>query len=214
MLVSLCKINMKKMKTTWIWYWGIDQNNPKQRSADHVFTDFDKMKKHLSQHSFEHQWIGKGYWSNYDKVDKVDNEWVKLENVEEIKGIIKKSTPFHTENTTPVATEFYLINSNVIKYTYVNVDSAQCEYDENLHILSTPTVIIPKQVTEVWTELFDNEYDKVKDFCEPLHPSSQNNSLHIYEEIYQVNCAKYRFLYSISSSNRDNPVIEKSNLVD
>ena len=32
-------------------------------------TDFNKMKKYSAKHSKNHQWIGRDYWSNYDKVE-------------------------------------------------------------------------------------------------------------------------------------------------
>jgi len=137
-----------RIRTSWVWHWGIDQNNIQIHSADHVFSDFNEMKEFSSQHSFEHQWIGDGYWSDYDKVETPYDEVAEAE--EQLARIFGKET---------------------------------------------------------WIELFDNEYDKVLAFCEPLYPISTNSSLHIYEEIYHVGDTKYRFLYAIG--DRQNPTIEK-----
>jgi hypothetical protein len=140
-----------KTKVTWVWYWGIDQDNLTKRSADHVFTDFDKMKEHSAKHSFEHQWIGDGYWSNYDKVE----------------------TP----------------------------------YDE---VAEARRRLGSLGLLDIWTELTGDEYDKVLNFCDPLHPSSSSSGTHVHEEIYHIGGDKYRFLYAIGE--RQHPRIEKSNL--
>ena len=58
---------MKKNKTYWIWYWGIDEEREDVHSKPKRFYDFDKMKKYSSNHSYKHIWI-KGYWSNYEKI--------------------------------------------------------------------------------------------------------------------------------------------------
>ena len=54
-------------KTYWLWYWGIDQRDLMKHSKPKEFTDFNKMKMYSSNHSAKHQWIGEGYWSNYEK---------------------------------------------------------------------------------------------------------------------------------------------------
>lgn len=57
-------------KTYWIWYWGINQNDLTIHSKPKKFTDFNKMKIYSGKHSSKHKWIGIGYWSNYEKVEK------------------------------------------------------------------------------------------------------------------------------------------------
>lgn len=56
-------------QTYWLWYWGIDQNDLNKHSPKKKFTDFGKMKTYSAKHDFKHQWIGEGYWSNYDKIE-------------------------------------------------------------------------------------------------------------------------------------------------
>jgi hypothetical protein len=58
------------MKTYWLWYWGVNQNDVSVHSPKKKFTDFDKMKTYSAKHSCKHKWIGKGYWSNYEKLEK------------------------------------------------------------------------------------------------------------------------------------------------
>ena len=60
---------MKKEKTYWLWFWGVNQNNTNIHSKKKKFTDFDKMKTYSAKHSYKHKWIGKDYWSNYEKID-------------------------------------------------------------------------------------------------------------------------------------------------
>ena len=62
------------MKTYWLWYWGVNQDNENEHSEKKKFTDFDKMKSYSSKHSYEHRWIGKNYWSNYEQYRKEDEE--------------------------------------------------------------------------------------------------------------------------------------------
>lgn len=57
-------------KTYWIWYWGVDQKDLTRHSKPKKFTDFHRMKKYSANHSKNHQWIGEGYWSSYEKVEK------------------------------------------------------------------------------------------------------------------------------------------------
>lgn len=59
----------KKEKIYWLWWWGINQKRLKIHSPKKKFTDFDKMKEYSAKHSFQHQWIGPGYWSNYEKIE-------------------------------------------------------------------------------------------------------------------------------------------------
>jgi hypothetical protein len=60
---------MKKQKTHWLWWWGINHKRPNIHSRKKKFTDFDKMKEYSSKHSYNHKWIGPGYWSNYEKIE-------------------------------------------------------------------------------------------------------------------------------------------------
>ena len=62
------------METYWLWYWGVNQDNKNEHSEKKKFTDFDKMKTYSSKHSYEHRWIGKNYWSNYEQYRKEDEE--------------------------------------------------------------------------------------------------------------------------------------------
>ena len=62
------------MKTYWLWYWGVNQDNKNEHSEKKKFTDFDKMKSYSSKHSYEHRWIGKNYWSNYEQYRKEEGE--------------------------------------------------------------------------------------------------------------------------------------------
>ena len=62
------------MKTYWLWYWGVNQDNKNEHSEKKKFTDFDKMKSYSSKHSYEHRWIGKNYWSNYEQYKKEEKE--------------------------------------------------------------------------------------------------------------------------------------------
>lgn len=62
------------MKTYWLWYWGVNQDNKNEHSEKKKFTDFDKMKSYSSKHSYEHRWIGKNYWSNYEQYKKEEEE--------------------------------------------------------------------------------------------------------------------------------------------
>lgn len=62
------------MKTYWLWYWGVNQDNKNEHSEKKKFTDFNKMKTYSSKHSYEHRWIGKNYWSNYEQYRKEDEE--------------------------------------------------------------------------------------------------------------------------------------------
>ena len=55
------------MKEYWLWYWGINQKDEAIHSKKKKFTDFNKMKNYSAKHSKKHQWIGRDYWSNYDK---------------------------------------------------------------------------------------------------------------------------------------------------
>ena len=59
------------MKNTeyWLWYWGINQKDEATHSKKKKFTDFNRMKNYSAKHSKNHQWIGRDYWSNYDKVE-------------------------------------------------------------------------------------------------------------------------------------------------
>jgi len=60
---------MKKKKPYWLWYWGVHQKDLKKHSPKKKFTDFDKMKEYSAKHSAEYQWVGRGYWSDYDKIE-------------------------------------------------------------------------------------------------------------------------------------------------
>ncbi len=62
------------METYWLWYWGVNQDNENEHSEKKKFTDFNKMKTYASKHSYEHRWIGKNYWSNYEQYRKEDEE--------------------------------------------------------------------------------------------------------------------------------------------
>ena len=62
------------METYWLWYWGVNQDNKNEHSEKKKFTDFDKMKSYSSKHSYEHRWIGKNYWSNYEQYKKEEKE--------------------------------------------------------------------------------------------------------------------------------------------
>lgn len=53
------------------------------------------------------------------------------------------------------------------------------------------------------------EYTSLVDLAKNLKPIDQNTSLHIYEEIYEINGDKYSFSYAISDSTDDNPLIRK-----
>lgn len=53
----------------WLWYWGVNQKKLKVHSKPKKFMDFNKMKNYSANHSAKHKWIGKGYWSIYDKIN-------------------------------------------------------------------------------------------------------------------------------------------------
>lgn len=63
-------------KVYWLWYWGVNQNDLTKHSKPKKFIDFNKMKTYSSKHSKSHQWIGEGYWSNYKKNNKINNEYI------------------------------------------------------------------------------------------------------------------------------------------
>ncbi len=63
-------MKMKKEKTYWLWFWGVDQNDLQKHSKQKKFKDFDKMKTYSAKHSKKHEWIGRDfYWSDYIKID-------------------------------------------------------------------------------------------------------------------------------------------------
>lgn len=80
-----------KVKEIWYWYWGFDQSNIQIHSEKLVFTEFNKMKEYSTQHSYEHKWIGNGYWSNYDKVE------ISIDELEEAKKRLKKILHNHVD---------------------------------------------------------------------------------------------------------------------
>lgn len=53
-------------ETSWLWYWGWDQNDLTKHSVKLSFTDFDEMKEFSSKHSFVSQHLKPNYWSNYE----------------------------------------------------------------------------------------------------------------------------------------------------
>lgn len=55
-------------KKYWLWYWG--QTDVSRHSPKKKFTDFNKMKGYSARHSAKHKWIGRSYWSQYDKIEK------------------------------------------------------------------------------------------------------------------------------------------------
>jgi hypothetical protein len=60
---------MKKEKAYWLWFWGVNQNDTNIHSKKKKFTDYDKMKTYSAKHSHKFKWIGKDYWSDYEKID-------------------------------------------------------------------------------------------------------------------------------------------------
>ncbi len=62
--------------------------------------------------------------------------------------------------------------------------------------------------SEIWTELEGEEYDKILTLSKQYVSISTSSSLHIYEEIFELNGIKYRFLYA-SDGDRETPTIER-----
>jgi len=55
----------------WLWWWGVEQDNTDKHSPKKKFTDFNKMKDYSAKHSYNHQFLKPGYWSNYEKIEKL-----------------------------------------------------------------------------------------------------------------------------------------------
>lgn len=59
---------VKEPITTWLWWWGVDQNDTSKHSPKIKYSSFETMKLKSAKHSADYQWVGEGYWSNYEKV--------------------------------------------------------------------------------------------------------------------------------------------------
>ena len=59
---------VKEPETYWLWWWGVDQNDTTKHSPKIRYSSFETMKLQSAKHSSEHQWVGEGYWSDYEKI--------------------------------------------------------------------------------------------------------------------------------------------------